>query len=90
MKKLLLILLCLPIICFGQENSNQMGNSMDAVINTVLENTFEYLSKDDFSAPNGKFKISSKKDSIDWDHTQFIKWKVIKPKDSLPMIKTID
>ena len=90
MKKLLLILLCLPMIGFGQKNSNQMGSSMDAAINTVLENSFEYLSKDNFSTPNGEFKISTKKDSIDWDNIQFIKWKVIQPKDSLQIIKTID
>ena len=65
MKKLLLILLCLPMIGFGQQNSNQMGNSMDAAINTVLEYTFKYLIKDNFYTPNGEFKISTKKDSIE-------------------------
>ena len=89
-KLLLLILLFLPIIGFGQKNTNQMGNSMDAAINIVLEYTFEYLSKDNFATPNGEFKISTKKDSIDWNNTQFIKWKVIQPKDSLQIIKTID
>ena len=90
MKKLLFILLFLPMIGFGQKNSNQMGNSMDAAINIVLEYTFEYLSKDNFATPNGEFKISTKKDSIDWNNTQFIKWKVIQPKDSLQIIKTIN
>ena len=90
MKKLLFILLFLPMIGFGQQNSNQMGNSMDAAINIVLEYTFEYLSKDNFATPNGEFKIATKKDSIDWNNTQFIKWKVIQPKDSLQIIKTID
>ena len=90
MKKLLFILLFLPMIGFGQQNSNQMGNSIDAAINIVLEYTFEYLSKDNFATPNGEFKISTKKDSIDWNNTQFIKWKVIHPKDSLQIIKTID
>jgi len=90
MKKLLFILLFLPMIGFGQKNSNQMGNSMDAAINIVLEYTFEYLSKDNFATPNGEFKIATKKDSIDWNNTQFIKWKVIQPKDSLQIIKTID
>ena len=79
MKKLLLILLCLPMIGFGQQNSNQMGNSTDAVINTILEIAFECLSKDDFLTPNGEIKISAKKDSINWDNTQFIKWKVMQP-----------
>ena len=89
-KLLLLILLFLPIIGFGQKNTNQMGNSMDAAINTVLEYTFEYLSKDNFYIPNGEFKISTKKDSIDWNNTQFIKWKVIQPNNSLQIIKAID
>jgi len=90
MKKLLLILLCLPMIGFGQQNSNQMGNSIDAAINTVLEYTFEYINKENFYTPNSEFKISTKKDSIDWNNAQFIKWKVIQPKDSLKIIKTID
>ena len=90
MKKLLLILLCLPLIGFGQQNTNQMGNSTDAVINTVLEIAFECLSKDDFFTLNGEFKISTKKDSINWDNTQFIKWKLIQRKDSLQIIKIID
>ena len=78
------------MIGFGQQNSNQMGNSKDAAINTVVEIAFECLSKDVFFTPNGEFKISTKKDSIDWNNTQFIKWKVIQPKDSLQIIKTID
>ena len=90
MKKLLLILLCLPMIGFGQQNSNQMGNSIDAAINTVLEYTFEYINKENFYTPNSEFKISTKKDSIDWNNAQFIKWKIIQPKDSLQIIKTID
>ena len=78
------------MIGFGQQNSNQMGSCMDAAINTVLEYTFEYLSKDNFHTPNGEFKISTKKDSIDWNNTQFIKWKIIQQMDSLQIIKTID
>ena len=90
MKKILIIFITLPMIGFGQQNSNQMGSSMDAAINTVLEYTFEYLSKDNFYTPNVEFKISTKKDSIDWNNTQLIKWKGIQPKDSLQIIKTID
>ena len=84
------MLIALPMIGFGQQNSNQMGSSMDAAINTVLEYTFEYLSKDNFYTPNGEFKISTKKYSIDWNNTKFIKWKIIQPKDSLQVIKIID
>ena len=90
MKKLLLIIIFLPMIGFGQQNSNQIGNSMDAAINTALEIAFEFLSKDVFFTPNGEFKISTQKDSINWDNTRFIKWKVIQLKDSLQIIKTID
>ena len=78
------------MIGFGQQNSNKMGNSKDAAINTVVEIAFECLSKDVFFTPNGEFKISTKKDSIDWNNTQLIKWKVIQPKNSLQIIKTID
>ena len=90
MKKLLFLLIFFPLIGFGQQISNQMGNSTDAAINTVLENAFEYLRKDNFFTFTGEFKISTKKDSIDWNNTQFIKWKVIQLKDSLKIIKTIN
>ena len=48
----------------------------------ALVGGFNFLSQHDY-APNGKFKISSNNDSINWNSTQFTKWKIIVPKDSI-------
>ena len=92
MKKLLLILLCLPMIGFGQKNSDQLMTPTDVVTQkaaiglisgaVALVGGFNFLSQHDY-APNGKFKISSNNDSINWNSTQFTKWKIIVPKDSI-------
>ena len=97
MKKLLLILLCLPMIGFGQKISNQLMTPTDVVTQNAaigliggaaaLVGGFDFLSEDDYTS-NGKFKISSNKDSINWNSTQFTKWKIILPKDSLQKTKT--
>ena len=94
MKKLLLILLCLPMIVFGQDI--KYFTITDLVINQVLENTSNYLEhKNDFN-PNGKLEISIKNVSIDWNNIQLIKWQIIEAKDSLEIMlkfedfKTID
>lgn len=94
MKKPLLILLCLPIIVFGQDI--KYFTITDLVINQVLENTSNYLEhKNDFNL-NGKLEISIKNVSIDWNNIQLIKWQIIEAKDSLEImlkfedLKTID
>jgi hypothetical protein len=48
----------------------------------ALVGGFDFLSEDDYTS-NGKFKISSNKDSINWNSTQFTKWKIIVLKDSV-------
>ena len=90
MKKLLVILLCLPMIGFGQKISNQLMTPTDVVTQyaaigiiggaAALVGGFDFLIEDDYP-PNGKFKISSNKDSINWNSPQFTKWKIIVPKD---------
>ena len=92
MKKLLLILLCLPMIGFGQKISNQLMTPTDVVTQkaaiglisgaVALVGGFNFLSQHDY-APNSKFKISSNNDSINWNSPQFTKWKIIVPKDSI-------
>ena len=96
MKKLLLILLCLPMIGFGQKISNQLMTPTDVVTQyaaigiiggaAALVGGFDLLSENDYP-PNGKFKISSNKDSINWNSPQFTKWKIIKTKDSTSLLK---
>ena len=82
MKKLMLIFFFLPMICFGQDNSNPEINAEDAIVTAIIAYSFDFLTEDDY-APNGKFKISSNKDSINWNSKQFTKWKIIQPKDSI-------
>ena len=92
MKKLLLILLCLPMIGFGQKNSNQLMTPTDVVTQSAaiglisgavaLVGGFDFINEDNY-IPNSKFKISSSNDSINWNSTQFTKWKIIVPKDSV-------
>jgi hypothetical protein len=48
----------------------------------ALVGGFYFISEDNY-IPNSKFKISSSNDSINWNSTQFTKWKIIVPKDSV-------
>ena len=92
MKKLILILIALPMIGFGQKISNQLMTPTDVVTQNAaiglisgavaLVGGFDFLSEDNY-IPNSKFKISSSKDSINWNSTRFTKWKIIVPKDSI-------
>ena len=92
MKKLLLILLCLPMIGFGQKNSDQLMTPTDVVTQNAaiglicgaaaLVGGFNFLGAADYTS-YGKFKIPSNNDSINWNSTQFTKWKIILPKVSI-------
>lgn len=92
MRVVLIILICLPFIGFSQQNSNQLMTPTDVITQNAaiglitgaaaLVGEFNFLSEDDYTS-NGKFKISSNKDSINWNSPQFTKWKIIAPKDSI-------
>jgi hypothetical protein len=86
MKKLLLIaVITLPFSLFGQDYN--VMSTTDILINTVLESTGNYLEhKNDVDLVEN-LEIQTKKDSIDWNDTQLIKWQIIEPKDSLKIIK---
>ena len=91
------MLLCFPMIGFSQKISNQLITPTDVVTQkaaiglicgvAALVGGFDFFSEDDYP-PNRKFKFSSNKDSINWNSTQFTKWKIILPKDSLQKTKT--
>ena len=82
--RIIFIILIFPLALFGQNNN--LGTACDAAINAVLEITVNYLvhKNDVNSAENIEFKI--KKDSIEWNDAQFLKWQIIEPKDSLKII----
>jgi hypothetical protein len=87
MKKLLLItFITFPSSLFGQDYNVMF--TTDILINTVLESTGNYLEHKNDVDPVESLEIQTKKDSIDWNDTQLIKWQIIEPKDSLKIIKT--
>ena len=81
MKNLLLILLCLPMIGFGQINEQ---SPLDALINIVLEGASNYFEHKNDLVYNNDLKFLQK--SVDWNSSQLIKWKVIAPKDSFEIV----
>ena len=58
MKNLLLILLCLPMIGFGQINEQ---SPLDTLINIVLEGNSNYFENRNDLVYNNEFKIYTKK-----------------------------
>ena len=93
MRNLFFTLLCIPLIGFGQINEQ---SPLDALINVVLEGTSNYFEHRNNVVHNNEFKISTKKNCINWNSSQLMKWKIIAHKDSLEIIcnlrsfKTID
>ena len=87
MKKLVLLLITVisfPFVLFGHDNN--VGAPCDAVINAALEITANYLQHKNDVEPSENLEFKTKKDSIDWSDSQFIKWQIIEPKDSLKII----
>ena len=88
MKKLILILLCFPLLSFGQNVI--VFTKRDLVINQILHNTAKYFS--DKNTPKVEFRFLLKKSNIDWNKEKFSKWKINSkvrrnPKDKSMIIK---
>ena len=81
MNKLILIFLLIPFISLAQDT--KVMTIQDVLINTVLENTANYLEHKNDVDPAENLEANAKKDSIDWNNKQLIKWKIFEPKDSL-------
>jgi len=75
MKKLLLILLCLPMIGFGQDSRS--FNKCDLIINQVLENTASFIKDKKTIKPEFRFYLINKKTSINWKEKKLSKWQII-------------
>jgi len=82
--RIIFIILIFPLALFGQDYN--VGASFDAAINAALEITANYLQHKNDVEPSGNLEIKTKKDSIDWNDAQLIKWQIIEPKDSLKII----
>lgn len=60
--------------------------TQDVLINAVLETIANYLEYKIDDNPAKDLNINTKRDSIDWNNKQLIKWQIIEPKDSLKII----
>ena len=88
MKKLLLILLCLPMISFGQDIRN--FTIKDLIINQVLENTINYI--ENKNKVTFKVDVPPMNNSINWNDLRLVikksnwynhKWQIIELKDTI-------
>ena len=79
MKKLLLILLCLPMIGFVQDL--KVFNKSDIIINQILENTVSFIMEKHTPKAEFKFNLIDKKPSINWNEEKFSKWQIIYKND---------
>ena len=79
MKKLLLILLCLPMIGFGQDFRG--FSKCDIIINQVLENTVSFIKDKNTPKTEFRFYLNNKTFPINWNEERFSKWQIIDKKD---------
>ena len=90
MKKLLLILLCLPMIGFGQDIRH--FTIKDLIINQVLENTINYIENKNKVTYTFKVDLPPMNNSINWNDLRLVikksnwynhKWQIIELKDTI-------
>ena len=84
MRIYILILFFIPCALLAQDT--KIMTTQDALINAVLTNTVNYLEHKNDVDPAEHLELKTKKDSIDWNNKQLIKWQIIEPKDSLKII----
>ncbi len=81
MRKLIVIFLLIPFACKAQDR--YVMSTEDILINVVLENTANYFENKNKKEIEPIEIKPHKKDSIDWNKSEFIKWQITEPKDSL-------
>lgn len=84
MRKLIIIFLLIRFVCKAQDR--HVMSTEDILINVVLENTANYFENKNKQEMNLLEINPNKKDRIDWNKTEFIKWQITEPKDSLQVI----
>jgi len=87
MKKLLLILYCLPVISFGQDL--RIFNKCDIIINQVIENTVSFIKDKNTARTEFRFYLNDESSSMDWNEKRFSKWQITgkKRKQNIIIIK---
>ena len=86
MKKLIFILLTIPMISIGQEFNS--FKSSDVVINHLLGTTIPYLKQKNKPKPIFNYHLNPQESIIDWNDEKFIKWG-IHNKDEIETISNI-
>jgi len=86
MKKLIFILLTIPMISIGQEFNS--FKSSDVVINHLLGTTIPYLKQKNKTKPIFNYHLNPQESIIDWNDEKFIKWG-IHNKDEIETISNI-
>jgi len=80
MNKLLLILLCLPIIGFGQDV--RVFSKCDIIVNQFLENTVSFIRQRSITKTEFRFYIYNEKYALDWNKKGLSKWQIIDKKNN--------
>ena len=80
MKKLLLILLCLPFIGFGQDI--RVFSKRDFIVNQVLENTVSFIRQRNIPKTEFRFYLYNEKYALDWNKKGLSKWQIIDKKEN--------
>ena len=80
MKKLLLILLCLPFIGFGQDIRG--FSKRDIIVNQVLENTVSFIRERNIPKTEFRFYLYNEKYALDWNKKGLSKWQIIDKKEN--------
>ena len=86
MKKLIFILLTIPMISIGQEFNS--FKSSDVVINHLLGTTIPYLKQKNKPKPIFNYNLNPQESIINWNDKKFIKWG-IHNKDEIETISNI-
>ena len=87
MKKLIFVLLTIPMISIGQEFNS--FKSSDVVINHLLGTTIPYLKQKNKPKPIFNYHLNPQESIIDWNDEKFIKWG-IHNKDEIETISGAD
>tara|TARA_B100000497_G_scaffold119838_1_gene147639 strand:+ start:909 stop:1487 length:579 start_codon:yes stop_codon:yes gene_type:complete len=86
MKKLIFILLTIPMISLGQEFNS--FKSSDVVVNHLLGKTIPYLKQKNKPKPIFNYNLNPQESIINWNDKKFIKWG-IHNKDEIETISNI-
>ncbi len=77
MIKIILILICFPVIVFGQDLLSPFSSS-ELVVNHLLKKTIPFIKDKNSPKSNFRFYLDKQESLINWDDNRFYKWEVSK------------